>query len=147
MTDDEIRLELFAAKCAELSIKLKNLQEDYKKAGETWEHLCKEKDEEISILQGKLDAYKMSENEANEIIVELKTENAELKKLVEHWHYNAVKRDELADVWFDTAKRYEKTLQEIKEIAEFHTTQADSEDVQEDMKQIIALITKAEVGE
>lgn len=39
---------------------------------------------------------------------------------------------------------YYMTLQEIKEIAEFHITQADSEDIQEDMKQIIRLITKAE---
>lgn len=32
------------------------------------------------MLKGELDAYQMSENEANEIIVELKTKNAELKK-------------------------------------------------------------------
>lgn len=33
---------------------------------------------EISTLQGKLDAFQMSENEANEIIVELKAENERL---------------------------------------------------------------------
>lgn len=42
-------------------------------------------------------------------------------------------------------EKYVQCLQEIKEIAEFHITDADSEDVQNDMKQILDLITKAEV--
>ena len=49
--------------------------------------------------------------------------------------------------------RYEKqqldqlkqTLAEIKEIAKWHTTSADSEDVQEDMKQILQKISECEV--
>ena len=38
-----------------------------------------------------------------------------------------------------------KILTEIKEIAEWHTTSADSEDVQEDMKQILQKIGECEV--
>jgi hypothetical protein len=37
-------------------------------------------------------------------------------------------------------------LTEIKEIAEWHTTKADSEDVQEDMKQILQKISEVEDG-
>ena len=38
--------------------------------------------QENAELQGKLDAYKMSENEANEIIAELKAENERLKEKI-----------------------------------------------------------------
>lgn len=37
--------------------------------------------EKVAELQGKIDAYQMSENEANEIITELKAENETLKKV------------------------------------------------------------------
>lgn len=40
---------------------------------------------------------------------------------------------------------YKQTLAEIKEIAEWHTTSSDSEDVQEDMKQILQKISECEV--
>ena len=41
--------------------------------------------------------------------------------------------------------KYKQTLTEIKEIAEWHKTSADSEDVQEDMKQILQKISECEV--
>ena len=41
--------------------------------------------------------------------------------------------------------KLEQTLAEIKEIAEWHTTSADSEDVQEDIKQILQKISECEV--
>lgn len=53
----------------------------------------------------------------------------------------------LIDNYIALTEKYHQTLQEIKEIAEFHITQADSEDVQNDMKQILDLITKAESEE
>ena len=65
----------------------------------------------------------------------LKAENERLKE--ENWNFEEV-------VKLCRCEQYQQTLQEIKAIAEFHITQADSEDVQEDMKQIIDLITKAE---
>lgn len=40
----------------------------------------------------------------------------------------------------------EKTLTEIKEIVEWHTTSNDSEDVQEDMKQILQKINECDAG-
>jgi hypothetical protein len=43
------------------------------------------------------------------------------------------------------SKKLKQTLLEIKEIAEWHTTKADSEDVQEDMKQILQKISECEV--
>ena len=42
--------------------------------------------------------------------------------------------------------KLEQTLIEIKEIAEWHTTSADSEDVQEDIKQILQKISECEVN-
>lgn len=42
-------------------------------------------------------------------------------------------------------KELKQTLTEIKEIAKWHTTSADSEDVQEDMKQILQKISECEV--
>ena len=41
--------------------------------------------QDISTLQGKLDAYQMSENEANEIIAELKAENDRLKEEIKRY--------------------------------------------------------------
>ena len=41
--------------------------------------------------------------------------------------------------------KLKQALAEIKEIAEWHTTSADSEDVQEDMKQILQKISECEV--
>lgn len=174
--------------------------------------------DEINKLQQDIEAYKQSEQEATEIIAELKAENEKLKDEIEsfenklqlrmandkeskeYWDdifsvkdypfnkENAYK--ELRDYYFvlqqlpeiyleitggilskttyfassvieayhDVIDRrddeidnlqyknneYKQVLQEIKMIAEFHITQADSEDIQEDMKQIIDLITKAE---
>ena len=63
--------------------------------------------QDISTLQGKLDAYHMSENEANKIIAELKAENVKFtldtKKLVAQY---SAKLEQL-----------KQTLQEIKEMA------------------------------
>lgn len=70
-------------------------------------------------------------------IAELKAENEKYKQEnKELAHYLACMTEQ--------RNKANTCLQEIKEIAEFHITQADSEDVQNDMKQILDLITKAE---
>ena len=50
----------------------------------------------------------------------------------------------LGDLQIENSK-LKQTLTEIKEIAEWHTTKADNEDVQEDMKQILQKISECEV--
>lgn len=70
-------------------------------------------------------------------IDELKAENERLNRcLMEELHHEGEKIRETI--------KYKQTSQEIREIAEFHITDADSEDIQDDMKQILDLITKAE---
>lgn len=88
-------------------------------------------------LKGKLDAYKMSENEANEIIAELKAENEQLKKYIERMKEPELKVID-ANIALDNKElkaeneklieglgvankyvnKYHQTLQEIKKIAE-----------------------------
>lgn len=100
----------------------------------------KELSEENSKLKGKLDAYKMSENEANEIIVELKAENEQLKvnkgscafKCLDNTFCPEADKKitelELSrdsyKVSYETAKKYrekaEKVLQEIRDKLDFH---------------------------
>jgi hypothetical protein len=63
--------------------------------------------EKVAELQGKIDAYQMSENEANEIIVELKAENERLKE-------NDCEQCKHLDLYI----KYKQTLQKIKTIAE-----------------------------
>lgn len=46
---------------------------------------------------------------------------------------------------FKDNKKLKQTLAEIKEITKWHTTSADSEDVQNDMKQILRLISEVEL--
>ena len=48
---------------------------------------------------------------------ELEQENERLKKEVETWNYQADKRAELSNIWFNTAETYKQALQEIREIA------------------------------
>jgi septal ring factor EnvC (AmiA/AmiB activator) len=88
---------------------------------------------EISTLQGKLDAYQMSENEASEIIAELKAENEKLKEE----NYQLQKDCQICENFIDfipckpirdmdydlqnvinQRDKYIKTLREIKTIAE-----------------------------
>lgn len=52
------------------------------------------------------------------LIERLQAENEKLKKEVETWSYQAEKRDEIGDTWFDIADKYRKALEEIREIAE-----------------------------
>jgi hypothetical protein len=95
--------------------------------------------------------YKQLKKAMNQIVdlnkkVEAKEQECEeLKKLLK------VRIEDLCDSCGASSmmpmpcKVYEKTLTEIKEIAEWHTTKADSEDVQEDMKQILQKISECEV--
>ena len=76
-------------------------------------------------------------NEARDLAIELRDAHETVRK-------EFLRADKNKDMWREKAEKYHTTLQEIKEIAEFHITDTDSEDVQNDMKQIIDLITKAE---
>lgn len=60
---------------------------------------------EISTLQGKIDAFQMSENEANEIIAELKEKNKKLNSITGIFSARL-------------CKKYRKALEEIKRVAE-----------------------------
>ena len=131
----------------------------------------KQLQQDISTLQGKLDAYQMSENEANEIIAELKAykdvnedfktaweelkaENASLKSCLEIQRTDETKQYiEKVNV---ERKNYKlkSTLQEIKTIAEniiiAYTNIAKSNeklkafDLRNRLQQILQKITKAE---
>lgn len=48
-------------------------------------------------------------NEYRKIILE----NEKLKKEVETWSYQAEKRAEIGDVWYDTALKYKQALEEV----------------------------------
>ena len=101
---------------------------------------------ELSTQQGTIDAYKMSENEANEIIAELKAENERLK----------AEMTELEEKFLTLNGKsysYYTTLQEIKTIAERNIflspklleINGDIGQIQNiAITQILALITKAE---
>ena len=68
---------------------------------------------------------------------QLKAENKDLKKQV-----NLTQM--FLDACNNSCEHYTQTLIEIKEIAKWHTTSADSEDAQEDMKQILQKTSEVE---
>ena len=70
---------------------------------------------EYNILDAIIEMYKMSENEANEIIAELKAENEQLKALCDT--YKTCYQAKHSDIKCLLPK-YRTTLQEIKAIAE-----------------------------
>ena len=118
--------------------------------------------EKVVELQGKIDAYQMSENEANEIIAELKAENDKLKEEIKYLEeekkekiqlleriikilYPNASDDELFTVTFnseyiDKLKKIQQTLQEIKAIVCGNYEIIDPQG----RKDILKLITKAE---
>lgn len=121
--------------------------------------------EKVAELQGKIDAYQMSENEANEIIAELKAENDRLKeeiKEVKKYQYEQEyleKEIETVKVNLDIGKeearhylheayKFQKCLQEIKAIAESPRECILSEvsccNICERLDKISHIITKAE---
>lgn len=67
--------------------------------------------------------------------------------VIEAYHDVIDRRDDEIDNLQYKNNEYKQVLQKIKEIAEFHTTQEDSEDVQNDMEQIIDLINESEGAE
>ena len=69
----------------------------------------------------------------DKLLDDLWIEEESLKDYIEHYNKAVDELDQL-----------KQTLAEIKEIAEWHTTSADSEDVQEDMKQILQKISEVE---
>ena len=130
MTDNQI---IHGEQVPLITLTKRQLEEDW---FTLWE-LYKTKEQECEALQ-------MSENEAGEIIAELKAENEELKEQLK-------KEIEVSQKWYQIhtdehfAKlRLKQTLTEIKEIAKWHTTNADSEDVQTDMNSILQLISEVE---
>lgn len=92
-------------------------------------------------LQEEIKKYSAINEQETKDYAELKAENERLKALCDT--YRTCYQAKHSDVKCLLPK-YKQTLQEIKEIAEFHITDDDCEDVQNDMEQIIDLITKAE---
>lgn len=72
----------------------------------------------------------------------LQKENIKLKEEVKYYKQIAQHHGDMSVKYPAKCVVYKQALQEIKEIAKFHTTQADSEDVQEDMKQILQKISE-----
>ena len=108
-------LKLLQAQNEELKKQNTNLQQEVKQWKYEYEMLdtCLELEQgkiselkkEISTLQGSIDAYQMSENEANEIIAELKAENDRLKE--ENFNFEEI-------IKLCRCKQYQQTLQKIK---------------------------------
>lgn len=67
-------------------------------------------------------------------------------EIVSKFEIESLTDNTTGETFYRSMKLYKlkSCLQEIKEIAEFHITQADSEDVQEDMKQILQKISEVE---
>lgn len=102
----------------------KQLKEDYKKAGETWEHLCQQKDEEIAELKvnkctfencpnferlGKQFADKISELEQENERLKFQIKDLQIRK--DRYYLEVLEQErQISD--------YIQTLQEIKAIAE-----------------------------
>ena len=115
--------------------------------------------EKVAELQGKIDAYQMSENEANEIIAELKAENEQLKEVNqslsmlgtdlasanETVRKEFFRADKNKDMWREKAENLQQTLQEIKKIAEIAFAVCDDDCGNANrFTEILDLITKAE---
>lgn len=87
--------------------------------------------------------YFIEENEKlkhkNETILKRKKDNCTCEDC-----YNEGLWEGMAIGSYEEVARLKHTLQEIKEIASFHTTNSDNEDVQNDMNEILTLIKKAE---
>ena len=94
--------------------------------------------DEINKLKEENERLKKDKIGLHSEIKQLEQENALLKAYKDKY-YQQTLDDEIK------LNELYQCLQEIKEIAEFHTTQADSEDVQEDMKQILQKIAECEV--
>lgn len=111
----------------------------------------KEQNKSLQQEVAELKAYKDVNEDFKTAWEELKAENERLKEeietrdnLIDHFRDEALYRATIASEYQKDKTKLEQTLQEIKDIAEFHITDADSEDVQNDMEQILDLITKAE---
>lgn len=81
----------------------------------------------------------------NDQLEQFKAENKELKEQLK-------KEIEASQKWYQlhteehfTKLKAEQVLSEIKEIARWHTTSTDSEDIQDDMKQILQIISEVEL--
>lgn len=68
----------------------------------------------------------------------------DLKSVRDMWMSRCEQEMKTSEFFQDRFDDLKRTLTEIKEIAEWHTTNADSEDVQEDMKQILQKISEVE---
>lgn len=107
---------------------------DYLKDDKELQAVIQELLKELSTQQGKLDAYQMSENEANEIIAELKEEVKQLHncrnpeelytlfgKPIKYWERLEQENKRLIEslgIANKYVNKYHQTLQEIKKIAE-----------------------------
>ena len=103
--------------------------------------------DEINKLQMENEAYKQSEQEAGEIIAELKAENEKLKEevetrdnLVEHFRKEAINWAKISNDCIKDIEKYKQTLQEIKAIVCGNYEIIDPQG----RKDILKLITKAE---
>jgi thiamine biosynthesis lipoprotein ApbE len=99
--------------------------------------------QDITTLQGKLDAFQMSENEANEIIAELKAENDRQKEKIKQLEVFIKSDSEIDHINHEYTYKLKQTLQEIKKICKNSHTSA-SEDYYRTADKIMQKITKAE---
>lgn len=104
------------------------------------------KEQECEELNNTITNLENIRDEFSTKLDQLKSENEDLKKSIlqecpncgeEYLNYKGV------ELYYEN-NDLKQTLAEIKEIAEWHTTKADSEDVQEDMKQILQKISEVE---
>ena len=87
--------------------------------------------EKVAELQGKIDAYQMSENKANEIIAELKAENDRLKeeiKEVKKYQYEQEFLEKEIEEQREKNKRLTCKILEVKALNETLNVQCTSQD-------------------
>ena len=94
----------------------------------------------IAELKAENETYKANADAVQKCI----TQNEQLKTYISGLEKKNAKLNAIIDSYQPRLQKYKDILQEIKEIAGFHITDEDCEDVQNDMEQIIDLITKEE---
>ena len=69
----------------------------------------------------------------------------ELKSKIKHYKQIAQHHGDLSVKYTNKSAKLKQALSKIKEIIKWHTTSANSEDIQNDMKRILQLINEAEL--
>ncbi len=119
-----------------IKLLLEGKNNQYAAKEQEYKRLKYDNDYQVAVLETTIDNLK----------VELEQEKT-LKEM--YFTYYKAKHSDIKGEFFKLKAENEnlkQALTEIKEIARWHTTSADSEDIQDDMKQILQLIKEINIG-